>query len=57
MVGIKADNSCYGCTERTVGCHSICEKYINWKNDKNSANARRRKHINEWKAGYYHDCK
>lgn len=22
-----AKNSCYGCTERTVGCHSTCKKY------------------------------
>lgn len=23
---------CKDCTERTVGCHSKCEKYIEWKN-------------------------
>lgn len=23
-------NSCMGCTERYVGCHSKCEKYQNW---------------------------
>ena len=21
------ENSCYGCTEREIGCHATCEKY------------------------------
>lgn len=24
-------NPCYACTERRVGCHSECEKYIGWR--------------------------
>lgn len=26
-------NPCKGCTERKVGCHSQCDKYITWKED------------------------
>ena len=22
---------CKGCDERVVGCHSVCERYITWK--------------------------
>lgn len=22
---------CKGCVERVVGCHSVCERYITWK--------------------------
>lgn len=24
------DDPCYKCQDRVVGCHSSCEKYINW---------------------------
>lgn len=24
-------NPCYKCTDREPGCHSVCEKYIEWK--------------------------
>lgn len=24
---------CKGCEERVVGCHSVCEKYKDWKTD------------------------
>lgn len=26
-----ADNCCYGCEDRKVGCHATCEKYIDWQ--------------------------
>lgn len=28
------DNPCYECTERTMCCHSTCEKYHKWKDDR-----------------------
>lgn len=24
---------CRDCKDRTVGCHSVCDKYIHWKDD------------------------
>lgn len=26
-------NPCLGCSNRRVGCHSICERYTTWKID------------------------
>ena len=26
-------NTCFGCTNRKVGCHSHCEKYKKWKEE------------------------
>lgn len=26
-------NPCYKCTDRKPGCHSVCEKYIEWKSE------------------------
>ena len=26
-----ADSPCKDCEDRAVGCHSSCEKYMNWK--------------------------
>ena len=27
------DTPCRNCTDRTVGCHCSCERYIEWKNN------------------------
>ena len=27
---MKKDNPCRECTDRTIGCHSICNKYKQW---------------------------
>lgn len=27
-------SSCKGCTERQLGCHGTCERYISWKKDR-----------------------
>ena len=37
-------NSCYGCLERKVNCHSKCEKYQEWLKDfrKDRENMRKR---------------
>lgn len=24
-------NPCFNCSDRSIGCHSLCEKYKNWK--------------------------
>ena len=34
------DNSCYGCTDRKVGCHSKCEKYKAYKEKHDAINAK-----------------
>ena len=26
-------NPCYQCTERKMGCHTDCEKYLSWKDE------------------------
>ena len=33
---------CYGCADRTVGCHAECEKYATWREEVKAANKRRR---------------
>lgn len=30
--------SCYHCTERHVGCHSDCERYLAWKKQQEKVN-------------------
>ena len=25
------ENPCRECTERQVGCHAVCERYLNWE--------------------------
>lgn len=25
------ENPCYGCEDRQVGCHGVCERYAAWK--------------------------
>ena len=35
--------SCMNCTERSAGCHSTCEKYINERAELDEQNARKRK--------------
>ena len=32
---------CNGCADRTVGCHSVCEKYKDWKRKKDAERAKR----------------
>ena len=29
---------CKGCTDRTITCHSVCNKYIDWKKNKDEEN-------------------
>lgn len=49
------DNACYGCTERFVGCHANCEKYIAWNEErqKTLAEARERNRKKDAIEGYY----
>ena len=39
----KRISCCYKCEDRKVGCHSICEKYINEQAEKEARLARVRK--------------
>lgn len=27
------ENPCYGCEDRQVGCHGVCERYSAWKTE------------------------
>ena len=29
--GVRQKTPCKGCTERVAGCHSVCERYKEWK--------------------------
>lgn len=31
---IKGNPPCYGCEERSVGCHTECMKYLDWAEKK-----------------------
>jgi citrate lyase synthetase len=33
MINERVHNSCLGCTDRYVGCHSKCEKYKTYKEE------------------------
>lgn len=33
MINERVHNSCLGCTERYVGCHSECDKYRAYKEE------------------------
>lgn len=42
---------CRDCTERQLGCHSDCEKYINYRKWQDETNAKIRKEkdaVNDW---------
>ena len=32
---LRCTPPCKDCTDREIGCHSNCEKYIEWKNEHN----------------------
>ena len=32
------NDPCYKCDDRSIGCHSQCEKYIKWAGDKRELN-------------------
>lgn len=36
------DSPCYKCESRTIGCHSNCEKYQEWRKFMDEANERRK---------------
>lgn len=38
---------CHDCTERTVGCHSTCEKYAKYKKDRNNLRHELKKKVYE----------
>lgn len=37
-------NPCKGCTERKMGCHIICQKYIAWRKERDKANEASRRY-------------
>lgn len=39
LYGNKDSAPCYGCTDRSPGCHGSCEKYTAWKAEKDAKNA------------------
>ena len=42
-----AKSPCLACPDRYVGCHSKCERYMAFKDEKKEENAVRRKQANE----------
>ena len=47
-------SNCLGCTNRTIGCHSTCEIYKQWKNGVDKKNEMRRKVIKKHFDSLYH---
>ena len=41
------ENPCRHCTDRQVGCHAVCERYLNWEQEHKADKERIRseKHI------------
>ena len=35
---MKIKNKCFGCEKRTVGCHSTCEDYLEFRKQKDNEN-------------------
>jgi hypothetical protein len=35
---------CKECTERTITCHGFCERYKDWKDERDKGNEERYKH-------------
>lgn len=33
MCNVNVKSGCYGCTDRTIGCHSSCEKYLKYREE------------------------
>lgn len=50
---IMADNSCNGCTERVVGCHSKCEIYKKWLEKYHNQVKEQRKRDREYRDYFY----
>lgn len=46
-------NDCIECTNRKVGCHATCEKYREFRKNKDYENNMRRMVIQKWKDGHY----
>lgn len=36
------DNPCWKCTEREIGCHAKCERYLSWQKEHIAENRARR---------------
>lgn len=47
------ENSCIGCLERKVGCHSKCEKYKKWKEEYEKVKAQAKKNEKKIYDYYY----
>lgn len=45
---------CYKCEDRTQDCHSICEKYISWKAERDKRKeSEREAELQEWRVTEY----
>lgn len=49
------NNGCLGCTNRKVGCHSTCDKYLSWKKGVDDNNTKKRKAIKKYYNSFYHN--
>lgn len=39
---MAADNPCWKCTERNIGCHAVCKRYLDWQKEHIAENRARR---------------
>jgi hypothetical protein len=52
---MAADNPCWKCTEREVGCHAVCERYLQWQKEHIAENRAKRDSDAPIYAGYVVD--
>jgi hypothetical protein len=53
----RVTNSCLGCTERRVGCHSACERYKAYREDMDNLIAARKRGEEDDSYFYIKSCK
>lgn len=41
-------DNCLNCTERKLFCHSSCEKYVRYKNERDLVNKKQREFLDGW---------
>lgn len=54
MILVKANLPCKDCTERAVGCHSTCKKYLEQKECYDQAREKRNEEVNQAALLYEH---
>lgn len=49
---MRTTSPCFNCSDRSMGCHSICEKYTDWKAEHEAKREIERQRKEEFNNGY-----